>query len=56
MSLREARHFPPPWTIEELDACFVVRGQRFGRTSARLEEEKSAVIGLAAAYPSLIQN
>jgi hypothetical protein len=20
-----ARRFPPPWTIEELDACFVVR-------------------------------
>jgi hypothetical protein len=19
-----ARHFPPPWTIEELDTCFVV--------------------------------
>jgi hypothetical protein len=26
-----ARHFPPPWSVEELDACFVVRdnnGQR----------------------------
>jgi hypothetical protein len=26
-----ARRFPPPWTVEELDACFVVRdhsGQR----------------------------
>ena len=20
-----ARRFPPPWTVEELDACFVVR-------------------------------
>jgi hypothetical protein len=20
-----ARHFPPPWSVEELDACFVVR-------------------------------
>ena len=20
----EARRFPPPWTVEELDACFVV--------------------------------
>jgi hypothetical protein len=19
------RRFPPPWTVEELDACFVVR-------------------------------
>jgi hypothetical protein len=22
--LMQARRFPPPWTIEELDACFVV--------------------------------
>jgi hypothetical protein len=21
----ETRRFPPPWTLEELDACFVVR-------------------------------
>ena len=21
----ETRRFPPPWTIEEMDACFVVR-------------------------------
>jgi hypothetical protein len=21
----EPRRFPPPWSIEELDACFVVR-------------------------------
>jgi hypothetical protein len=21
----ETRRFPPPWTVEELDACFVVR-------------------------------
>jgi hypothetical protein len=27
------RRFPPPWTVEELDACFVVRdasGQKLG--------------------------
>jgi hypothetical protein len=27
------RRFPPPWTVEELDACFVVKdasGQRLG--------------------------
>jgi hypothetical protein len=23
--LARARRFPPPWTVEELDACFVVR-------------------------------
>ena len=22
------RRFPPPWSVEELDACFVVRGHR----------------------------
>jgi hypothetical protein len=25
LSLTPARRFPPPWSIEELDACFVVR-------------------------------
>ena len=31
-----ARRFPPPWTVEELDACFVVRdasGQKLGVTA-----------------------
>jgi hypothetical protein len=23
-----ARRFPPPWSVEELDACFVVRDPR----------------------------
>jgi hypothetical protein len=23
-----ARRFPPPWTVEELDACFVVRDHK----------------------------
>jgi hypothetical protein len=33
LSLTPARRFPPPWSIEELDACFVVRdhnGQQLG--------------------------
>jgi hypothetical protein len=25
--MKSACRFPPPWTVEELDACFVVRGQ-----------------------------
>jgi len=28
-----SRRFPPPWTVEELDACFVVKdnaGQKLG--------------------------
>jgi hypothetical protein len=24
---RAPRRFPPPWSVEELDACFVVRDQ-----------------------------
>jgi hypothetical protein len=30
-----ARRFPPPWSVEELDACFVVRDAS-GRARARL--------------------
>jgi hypothetical protein len=25
MGSTQRRHFPPPWTVEETDACFVVR-------------------------------
>jgi hypothetical protein len=25
MPERNTRRFPPPWTVDELDACFVVR-------------------------------
>ena len=25
MEAMTARRFPPPWSVEELDACFVVR-------------------------------
>ena len=28
-----ARRFPPPWSVEELDACFVVRDHN-GQTLA----------------------
>jgi hypothetical protein len=31
------RRFPPPWSVEEIDACFIVRdadGPRPGRVSA----------------------
>jgi len=24
-AMPDERHFPPPWTIEELDSCFVVK-------------------------------
>jgi hypothetical protein len=26
--MSDARRFPPPWTVEELDACYVVRDAR----------------------------
>ena len=42
------RRFPPPWSIEELEACFVVKdasGQKLGYVY--LEEEP----GLALACP-----
>jgi hypothetical protein len=54
-----SRRFPPPWSVEELDACFVVRGQQLSDVHQprcfALEEEKRAAIGPAAAYPALIQ-
>ena len=31
-----ARRFPPPWSVEETDACFIVRD---GKTGTRFEEE-----------------
>jgi len=38
-----ARRFPPPWSVEELDACFVVRhhdGQQLA--DVYFEDEPSA--------------
>jgi hypothetical protein len=34
-----ARRFPPPWTVEELDACFVVRDASGQQTSYVYFEE-----------------
>jgi hypothetical protein len=35
-----SRHFPPPWSVEETDACFIVRdarrsGARYRKTGAK---------------------
>jgi hypothetical protein len=27
-NIKPERRFSPPWSVEELDACFVVKGQR----------------------------
>jgi hypothetical protein len=52
-----ARRFPPPWSVEELDACFVVTdsaGQKLGyiyfeneprrRSAAKLRKKKAPAI------------
>ena len=44
--MSDARRFPPPWSVEELDACFVVRddsGQAL--TYVYFEDEPGAEIG-----------
>jgi len=40
-----ARRFPPPWSVEELDACFVVKG-RDGQKLAYVyfEDEPSVLL------------
>src|ERR1700720_4471749 len=57
------RHFPPPWSVEELDACFVVRdhnGQQLayvyfederGRRSAAKLLSKDEARRIAGKYP-----
>jgi hypothetical protein len=44
-----ARHFPPPWTIEELDACFVVsdaNGQKLTYVYFEVEPGRRSVAKL----------
>ena len=37
---RPVRRFPPPWSVEETDACFIVRdANRQALTSVYFEEE-----------------
>jgi hypothetical protein len=43
------RRFPPPWTVEELEACFVVQdasGQKLGYLY--YEEEPAGVLRIIA--------
>ncbi len=37
----ERRYFPPPWSVEELDSCFVVKDAN-GQTLAYMYFEKEA--------------
>ena len=37
-----SRRFPPPWSVEELDACFVVRDHNGQALAVYFEDEPSA--------------
>ena len=65
-----ARRFPPPWSVEELDACFVVKdasGQKLGyfynegepgrRSAAKLltEDEAGRIAANFAKLPELLR-
>ena len=32
-----ARRFPPPWSVEEPDPCFIEKPPRFGASNGRME-------------------
>ncbi|MFY9839763.1 MAG: hypothetical protein WAK55_25480 [Xanthobacteraceae bacterium] len=38
--MRSTRRFPPPWSIEELDACFVVKDSSGQKLAAVYYEEE----------------
>ena len=49
------RRFPPPWSVEELDACFVVRdhnGQKLAYV--RFEDEPGRIASNIARVPGLL--
>ena len=51
---RPARRFPPPWSVEETDACFIVRDAN-GQALAYVyfEEEPGRARGGEAPHPDV---
>jgi hypothetical protein len=47
----DTRRFPPPWSIDELEACFVVTDSAGQKLSyIYYEEEPEATLGRQVAY------
>jgi hypothetical protein len=65
------RHFPPPWSVEELDSCFVVKdlnGQalaymyfekepprRYRRRELLTRDEAARIAAIFAKLPEILQ-
>jgi hypothetical protein len=47
------RRFPPPWSVEELDACFVIRDQN-GQQLAYVYFENEPGLALEITRPSTV--
>jgi len=46
-----ARRFPPPWTIEELDACFIVKDSNEQALGYVYYEVRATYLSYAARKP-----
>ena len=65
---KKARHFPPPWSVQELDSCFVVKdasGQaymyfekeplrRYRRSELLTRDEAQRIATIFAKLPELL--
>jgi hypothetical protein len=46
-----ARRFPPPWTVEELDACFIVKDSNEQALGYVYYEVRATYLSYAARKP-----